>query len=269
MKTDDRSSTAAEAQWARYRRDGAICLRGVFRDWVDVLNAGIERNMAEPGPDACFNRGETADELFFTDYCNWQRIPEFEAFVTESPAAEIAGRCMNSRTSRLFIEQVIVKQGGVALATPWHHDMPYLNVAGEQTASIWVALDVADRHVAPSFVIGSHRWGKLFRPRAFQDGATYDDTFDPVPDVSDTDRYPRAAWDVEPGDALVFDFRTLHGTTSQRVGHRRAGFSTRWVGDDIEQGGMSYTIPLPWDTLPAGSALPADACPILWTDPQR
>ena len=29
---------------------------------------------------------------FFQDLCNWQRIPEFEAFVYRSPAAEIAAR---------------------------------------------------------------------------------------------------------------------------------------------------------------------------------
>ena len=33
-----------------FREDGAVLLAGVFRDWVETLRRGIERNLAEPGP---------------------------------------------------------------------------------------------------------------------------------------------------------------------------------------------------------------------------
>ena len=33
-----------------FRLDGAVLLKGYFRDWVEPLRAGIERNLAEPGP---------------------------------------------------------------------------------------------------------------------------------------------------------------------------------------------------------------------------
>ena len=44
-----------------FQRDGAVCLRGVFRNWVEVMAAGIGRNMAEPGPYASenFTPGDT------------------------------------------------------------------------------------------------------------------------------------------------------------------------------------------------------------------
>ena len=35
---------------AAYQRDGAICLRGLFNDWLDLLARGVEANMAAPGP---------------------------------------------------------------------------------------------------------------------------------------------------------------------------------------------------------------------------
>ena len=38
------------ADIAAFQRDGAICLRGLFRDWVEVIAAGIERNLQAPGP---------------------------------------------------------------------------------------------------------------------------------------------------------------------------------------------------------------------------
>ncbi|UGA37435.1 hypothetical protein JOS77_25985 [Chromobacterium haemolyticum] len=37
------------ADIAAFQRDGAVCLRGLFRDWVDVIAAGIERNLRAPG----------------------------------------------------------------------------------------------------------------------------------------------------------------------------------------------------------------------------
>ena len=33
-----------------FRRDGVVLLEGVFAGWVDTLRAGVERNMADPGP---------------------------------------------------------------------------------------------------------------------------------------------------------------------------------------------------------------------------
>ncbi len=39
----------------RYREDGAVLIKGLFEDWVDVIRAGIDHNMAEPGPYAAEN----------------------------------------------------------------------------------------------------------------------------------------------------------------------------------------------------------------------
>ena len=30
-----------------YQRDGAVCIRGAFTDWVETIAAGIERNMRD------------------------------------------------------------------------------------------------------------------------------------------------------------------------------------------------------------------------------
>jgi hypothetical protein len=84
----------------RYRQDGAIVLRGVFDAWVEPLRAGIDALMANPSPLERTVRPADGSAPFFQDLCNWQRIPEFEAFVYKSPAAEIAARLMGSGTAR-------------------------------------------------------------------------------------------------------------------------------------------------------------------------
>ena len=41
------SSVVDAAVVNAFERDGAVCLRGVFRDWVDLLRAGVAANEAE------------------------------------------------------------------------------------------------------------------------------------------------------------------------------------------------------------------------------
>ena len=69
-----------------FRERGVTCLHGAFTDWVDTLRSGIERNLREPGPHVRRYTPQGAAGLFFGDYCNWQRIPEYRDFVAHSAA---------------------------------------------------------------------------------------------------------------------------------------------------------------------------------------
>ena len=80
-----------------YARDGAVLIRGLLADHVETLRAGIARNMAEPGPAASENLRPGEAGRFFDDYCNWTRIPEFEAVIRSSRLAKVAGELMGSR----------------------------------------------------------------------------------------------------------------------------------------------------------------------------
>lgn len=109
----------SDAEIEAYRLDGAVCLRGVLdADWRDQLARGIERNLQEPGPFGRRYTPEGKPGLFFGDYCNWQRIPEYEAVLRHSPLAAIAGRLMGSAKVNLFHEHVLVKEPGTEERTP-------------------------------------------------------------------------------------------------------------------------------------------------------
>jgi ectoine hydroxylase-related dioxygenase (phytanoyl-CoA dioxygenase family) len=218
-----------------YARDGAVAVRGIFAPWVEVLRAGIERNIAAPSPDVRIYRNPDGTGLFFGDYCNWDRIPEFRAFLFQSPAGALAARLMGSRTARVFHEHVLVKEPGTDVPTPWHHDQPYYSVDGTMSCSLWVALDPVPRETAVEYVAGSQRWGRWFRPERFNRTPLYaDDGLEPVPDIDgDRGRYRILGWDLEPGDAVGFQFLTLHGAPgNQSAATRRRAFSARFVGDD-------------------------------------
>ena len=124
-----------------YRTEGAVLVKGLFKDWVDLIGAGIERNMAKPGPYAAENLEEGESGRFFDDYCNWTRIPEFERVIRESRVGEIAAALMGSSTVQLFHDHVLVKEAGTSKPTPWHQDSPYYFVEGQQTVSFWSPID--------------------------------------------------------------------------------------------------------------------------------
>ena len=152
-----------------FSRDGAVCVRGAFSaDEIALVERGIERNLAEPSERALVASRPDDPGRFFEDFCNWQRIPEFEEFVRASPAAAIAGELMGSTQVRLFHDHLLVKEPGTRQATPWHQDQPYYNVEGFQNCSMWMPVDPVDRASTVEFVAGSHR-GPWLMPRTFMD----------------------------------------------------------------------------------------------------
>ena len=135
---------------------------------------------------------------------------------------------MGSRSVRLFHEHVLVKEPDSDVPTPWHHDQPYYSVDGTQTCSLWIPLDSVPRDTVPEFVAGSHQWGHWFRPDRFNKTAlNADDGLEPVPDIDgERGRYNILGWAMEPGDAVAFNYLTLHGAPANRqAANRRRAFS--------------------------------------------
>ncbi len=216
-----------------YDHDGVIRLAGLFGDWIETLRAGVARNLAEPSADVRIYQGSGG--RFVGDYCNWARIPEFREFIFKSPAAAVARQLMRSKTVRLFHEHVLVKEPGADVPTPWHHDQPYYNVDGVQNVSLWLPLDTVPRDTCPEYIAGSHKWGVWFRPERFNRTALYeDDELEPVPDIeANRSQYRIVGWNLEPGDAIAFNFLTLHSAPGNpSAGRARRAFSLRLVGDD-------------------------------------
>jgi ectoine hydroxylase-related dioxygenase (phytanoyl-CoA dioxygenase family) len=223
----------SEATVAAFQRDGAVLIKGLWADWVEDLRAGVARNMAEPGPYAAENLKPGEAGRFFDDYCNWQRIPEFERVIKGSDVAEVAAALMQSERVQMFHDHVLVKEPGTAKPTPWHSDGPYYFVQGAQTVSFWSPLDRVTQ-ASLRCVAGSHLWEKDVLPtRWLAETAFYPnpDAYMPVPDP-DAEGMRVLEWEMEPGDAVAFHYRTLHGARGNEAGARRRAFSLRLLGED-------------------------------------
>ena len=255
-----------KAEIDAFRRDGAIVVRDLFRDWVPLIEAGIARNMSAPGPYASEN--SVTEGRFFDDYCNWTRIDEFREIVESSPAGELAARSMQSERAQFFHDHVLVKESGTPKPTPWHQDAPYYFVEGSQTVSIWIPIDPV-REASLRFIAGSHKWEKLVRPVSWADDSDFYDegSWLPVPDPdANPEELEILEWSMEPGDAVLFDFRTVHGARGNLSHTSRRALSLRFVGDDarfVTRPGRTSP-PFPGHDMREGEVLREDWFPFIW-----
>ena len=243
--TDDEVGTFVE--------DGVVCVRSVMPpEWLDVVADAIARNLAEPT--FIGQVISLPDQGFLNDVFVWLQDDGFKRFVLESPAARIAAQALGglgaTKTS-FFYDQSFVKEPGTQVPTPWHHDLTFWPVEGSQVCSIWMPLDpVTTETSGLEYVLGSHQWSQRFKAIT-PDYSPYmlNPDLDDMPDIdARRDEYRVTAWDMDPGDVLVFHPLVVHGSQgNSSTTVRRRALATRWFGDDVVYRDLPYTMPLPPD----------------------
>ncbi|MEM7091986.1 MAG: phytanoyl-CoA dioxygenase family protein [Actinomycetota bacterium] len=257
-----------EGDW---QRDGAICIRQAFdADWMALAAEAIEANLADLSPLA--KRASASDDApFIEDFCSWTRIPAMERFVRESPGAAIAAQLTGSTTIRLFHDHMLTKEPGTRQRTPWHQDQPYYNVSGSMNASMWLPVDPVPIDTTLELIAGTHD-GPWYLPRTFLDEEAKwfpQGTLAELPNFDDASAgWRRLGWELEPGDAVFFNFATVHGAPGVPGTGRRRVLSVRYLGDDMVHA------PRPWVTSPpfpgldqeldAGAPMAHPLFPVIW-----
>jgi len=251
----------------QFSDDGVVVLRGLFTSQMELIAEAIDQNMASPGPSAAENLLPGEQGRFFDDYCNWQRLPALREVIYTSDAGRVAAALMRSRTAQLFHDHVLVKEPGTTKPTPWHQDSPYYFVEGAQTLSFWIPVEPVE-DATLRCVRGSHKWDKPVLPtRWLKEDKFYADTdaYRPLPDP-DAENMDVVEWPLQPGDAVAFDFRILHGARGNHTERRRRALSLRFVGDDavycVRPGRTSP--PFPGHDMQPGQKLREDWFPIIW-----
>jgi ectoine hydroxylase-related dioxygenase (phytanoyl-CoA dioxygenase family) len=266
-----------DALRSELRRDGAVVVRGALgAEWIDRMRGAIDAELSTNSPTAA-EYGHAAGR-FYGDFFLWHRNADFRALALESALPELAARLMNSRVVNLFYDQLFVKEPGSIERTPWHQDLPYWPVEGEQVLSIWIPFDsVGPDNGVVTYVQGSHAWGKTFRPQAFsaKNAEVFAASkFEEMPDISsDPARYALISWNLEPGDVLVHHGLTIHGAPGNSSSNRRRrALAVRYTGDDaryspkpgtfMEMPVVRKHVPLP--NISAGDPMSGDMFPQAW-----
>ena len=249
-----------------FQRDGVVCLRGLFdNEWVEALREATAAVIAEP-TSMSINHDATTGAFFSAIYV-WRENETFRKWACESPVARVCAELMGSKTAAVYHDHLLVKEPGTDAPTPWHQDLPYFRVDGEQLASLWIALDPVDpENGGVHYVQGSHRWG-WFDPNVFKPGQEATDEFPPGPDIEgNLADYEILTWELEPGDCTVHHGLTFHGGYGNAsTERRRRGHSVRITGDDTRYALRKKTHPLPYEPdLEPGQPLASDLFPEVW-----
>ena len=255
-----------------YLNNGVVMLPRVFSmAWIEYLRDATEVAMANPGP-----HGEEyakGNGRFFGDLDVAKRQAPFKNFIHQSPAAQIIGTIMASNNVNFFYDQLLVKERSTEDKTPWHQDQPYWAVKGFQVASIWLPLDAVSKDTSLQYVKGSHRWN-AYNPHHFSDNTPYEGTGLPeLPDIdAEPDKYKILAWNMKPGDCLVFQAMIVHGSAGNpSSSNRRRAYSTRWTGDDARYKHITGEVAIPTSNpgLIDGAKMDCKDFPLIWKNPQE
>jgi ectoine hydroxylase-related dioxygenase (phytanoyl-CoA dioxygenase family) len=251
---------------AAFCANGAVCLRRVFRpEWVERMRAAMDERIGRPGT---MRRDFSTDKKFFDETFIWVDHPSFRDFVFHSPAGLVARTLLRAASVNLLFDQILVKEPGASDRTPWHNDLPYWPVSGDQVASVWFALDPVTRdNGAVEYVKGSHRWNQGFLPRSFYGDRRYRADLPEIPDIDAMrDRLEFLQWEMEPGDCLVHHGLTVHGAPgNQTATARRRALVSRWCGENVRYDPRPNIQPMLRDPgIPSGAPLDSDLFPRVW-----
>jgi ectoine hydroxylase-related dioxygenase (phytanoyl-CoA dioxygenase family) len=146
--------------------------------------------------------------------------------------------------------------------------MPYYCVEGNNTGSFWIPLDKVDKENNLKLILGSHKWPKLIRPTKWSTDQSWyrdDSSFMDLPKIDDFKKYILVP-ELNLGDAVLFNFKIVHGSSGNKTLKSRRAFSMRFLGDDvryIERGG-STSPPFEGINLKSGDFMREDWFPIIF-----
>lgn len=250
-----------------YRRDGVAIVRGMLdRDWIDRMQGAIAETIAHPEEFGILGPSHGA----MTSVCfMWRKPGAFRDYVMHSPIAEVTGRVIGANTIRVYHDHLFVKPPSSTKIMPWHCDETAWPVVGEMAPNIWTAFSpVNAENGRIEYVTGFHREcvdnGLRFGFRPDQANGQCPNFETLRDDPRYRDRF--IAYDMEPGDAVIFHPHTPHfskGNNSKSLA--RIGLAVRLFGDDVRWHTPPYKAPIPGVThMPEGAPVDGELFPVLW-----
>jgi len=263
-----------------FERDGVVCVRNVIdMSLVERLRAAMKVILEEAftitfdseeseSPTSIKSKAKT--RRLQQAFNGWERNDVYRELALNSAVPRVAAELMKSKSVRLLYDHTLVKEPNTTVPIEWHHDLPFWPVSGTQVCSVWVALDeVTKESGAVHYACGSHKSKQMYRPTApdtpeFAGMMNLD--LPRAPNLFEDPNADLLYWDMQPGDALVFSARTLHGSgANKRSDRSRRAISPRYTGDDARFVAGRHTTSLLFEpNLKTGDVLDDPQFPIAW-----
>ena len=222
---------------AEFLVKGVTIVRGALdAGGMQLAEQAYEWSLHHPGPGARHVL-QGVPGAFYQDHANPAAWPVYQPLLCDTGLSDLVADVIGSYSLWLLYEQIWLKSGSATERTPWHQDLPYVPMAGEHLATVWLNLDPVPCVRSLEFIPGSHR-GPLYNPTAFDPTDRTVAMFAPgvwpaLPDIeSERLRWNIVSWDVDAGDVIIFHPAVLHGGAPTGAGARRRTISLRFFGDD-------------------------------------
>ena len=235
----------------QYRDEGVLFMPQLLHpEWLALVELGINRVLANTSRKQRFYAGDPGE--FIDTVRNFDLTPEFQYLMYTSPIADMASALLGSEKIWLLFDHVFVKDGGECRRTPWHQDLPYWPIAGEQIVSFWITLDPLPKNECLEYIPGTHRQQMYdgFDPSRVLESQNlpfYGKDLPQLPDIeNERDRWDIRSWEITPGDVVIFHPGVLHGGGPTFQGRKRRTLAVRCFGEDIvyaERPGTRHTAP--------------------------
>ena len=203
-----------------FNKNGAILLKSKFdKKWIEKLKVGINKAKANPSPRFTNHTKDKNLPSYLEDFWTWDLHKEFTDFVYNSPTAKIASELLEAKKINLVMDNWFFREAGSKSKPPFHHDISYFDFDGSMCV-LWLPLEPVKKQDGIAWVKGSHLWDRLFLRTRFNDGHQVDGIagevngkkYEITPDIlKNKSDYEFLEWDLELGDCVFFDIRTLHG----------------------------------------------------------
>tara|TARA_X000000368_G_scaffold404472_1_gene380533 strand:+ start:321 stop:1154 length:834 start_codon:yes stop_codon:yes gene_type:complete len=217
----------------QFKTDGAVFLKGKFeKKWIEKLKEGINKGKKDPSPRFVNHTKDKNLPGYYEDFWTWDLHDEFKDFVFNSPTPKIAAELLEAKKINLVMDNWFFREAGSKSLPPFHHDISYFDFEGSMCV-LWIPLESVSKEDGIAWIKGSHLWNRLFLRTRFNDGHHVDGKagivngkkYELTPDIlKNKDDYEFLQWDLNVGDCIYFDIRTLHGglntTLSKKDIHR-------------------------------------------------
>lgn len=252
---------------AKYQEDGVIMLKGLLEpNWLSMIEQGVDEALDNASLMGKFMSRKT--QGYSMDAFLWKRVDVLRDLIYYSPISHWAQQLMGSNEVRFFYDQMFVKEPGSEAPTPWHQDLTFWPIEGNQICSFWIPLDpVTKESSGLQYVKGSHKWSNRYRAVSpDMNATTLNSDLELVPDINaHLDKYDVVDWEMNPGDVLIFHPLTLHGSAANKTrNQKRRALALRWLGEDVTYKPTAATMPITYQhNSVEGQGLCGGAFPII------
>ncbi len=247
-----------ESECATFSRDGVVCLKNVIPQSViehmTMSVDGIKGSQNTAGQTTAMNSWLTDDNV--RDMVLSNPAAYFAKQIFQAVHGGPEDQCVRFLYDQMFVKWANHTSREVASGsdftasehtmkgnnTPWHHDITFWPVRGEQIVSAWFPLDKTDlSNGALEFVRGSHLWNTRFKAY----GADLDfpsDVLQELPKLfsaTNGDDVQKEGYGADnsvitfvtnPGDVLIFSPYVLHGAPGNVSPLTRRAVALRFIG---------------------------------------